>query len=99
MNSASVGLSGQGEITVTGDLVFGSVSPLLDNGKRSIQQMTAVTIDLAAVTHSDSAGLALLAEWVRFAIANKRHIKIVNMPPQMSAMAKATGIDKLLPIE
>jgi phospholipid transport system transporter-binding protein len=53
-------------------------------------------IDLADVTRSDSAGLALLLEWQR--IATERNIKLSfrNVPEQMQAIIDVSGLEDLI---
>ena len=56
-------------------------------------------IDLAGVTRSDSAGLALLIEWV--AMAQKQNLTICfrNLPEQMWEIAKVSDLTEVIPLE
>ncbi|MCW8830767.1 MAG: STAS domain-containing protein, partial [Gammaproteobacteria bacterium] len=52
-----------------------------------------VNVDLAEVTDSNSAGLALLLEMVRVTKSQNKTINFKNLPEQISIVASAYGID------
>jgi ABC-type transporter Mla MlaB component len=58
-----------------------------------------ISIDLAGVTRSDSAGLALLIEWLRESERQGRTITFLNMPAQMQSIARVCGLDGILPAD
>ncbi|VAW99272.1 hypothetical protein MNBD_GAMMA22-1482 [hydrothermal vent metagenome] len=64
----------------------------------SHQQNESITINLQAVSHSNSAGIALLLEWLRQANHNNHDLKFVNMPVNMLAIANICGLSDILPI-
>ena len=53
-------------------------------------------IDLAEVSRSDSAGLALLLEWQRLAQEQDIQLTFRNLPEQMQAIIQVSGLDKLI---
>lgn len=55
-----------------------------------------VTLDFNAVTRADSAGLALMVEWLRALKRSNARIRVVNMPEQMMAIARISKLDKVL---
>ncbi len=55
-----------------------------------------VTLDLNAVTRADSAGLALMVEWLRAPKRSNARIRVVNMPEQMMAITRISKLDKVL---
>ncbi|MFV2060495.1 MAG: lipid asymmetry maintenance protein MlaB [Gammaproteobacteria bacterium] len=57
-----------------------------------------VIIDLKAVTHSSSAGIALLLEWLRQANNINLELQFVNMPVKMKAIVEICGLSDILPI-
>ncbi len=57
-----------------------------------------VNVDLAAVSRSDSAGLALLIAWMRLAQAYNFEIHFENLPEQMRQIARVSELEPLLPI-
>jgi len=53
-------------------------------------------IDLAEVSRSDSAGLALLLEWQRVAEQQDIQLSFRNLPEQMQAIIQVSGLEKLI---
>lgn len=86
-------------ILLSGELSFATVSKVLEQATQMFEPIADLDINLAEVSRSDSAGLALLVHWIRQ--ANKTNKKIVfhNIPAQMLAIADASGLDELLPIQ
>ena len=57
---------------------------------------TQLEIDLSEVTDSDSAGLALLLEWVTWANHSVREIRFTGVPEKVLAIARTTEVEPLL---
>jgi phospholipid transport system transporter-binding protein len=85
-----------GHARVVGLLGFTTVAALLPVGSEAICAGTAPVIDLASVTASDSAGLALLIEWLSVAKAAGRPLRYENIPPQLHQLAGLSDLDPLL---
>lgn len=90
---------GNNAYELLGPLDFETVSCLRLQGFGLLDGQAELVFDLGGVERSDSAGLALLLEWVREAQRRGTEIRFQNMPPQMSAIARTSGLDKLLPYE
>jgi len=58
-----------------------------------------MVFDLAGITKADSAGLALLLEWLRLASLSGVDLHYVNLPRQLQAMAHVAGVDEILVID
>jgi phospholipid transport system transporter-binding protein len=56
----------------------------------------AVVVDCATVAPADSAGLAVLIEWRRWALRRGHHLTFVNLPAQISAIAHLSEVSALL---
>lgn len=56
-----------------------------------------LTFDLAGVSRADSAGLALLVEWMREAGKKGIEVHFTNIPAQLEALATASHLRELLP--
>lgn len=52
-----------------------------------------VTVDLSGVGQADSAGLALLIEWIKFARGKRMKLSIKNVPNQILNLAKLSGLE------
>ncbi len=81
-----------------GELNLASVQEVWEQSQRLFERQAPRCIDLAGVTHSDSAGVALLVEWLRLARQSGQTVRFVNIPPQMLAIIRVTGLDGLLPL-
>jgi phospholipid transport system transporter-binding protein len=81
---------------VCGSLGFSSVSALLPVGSDAIKAGRADVIDLAAVTGSDSSGLALLIEWLSVAKGDGRTLRYENVPSQIRQLARLSDVEALL---
>lgn len=81
---------------VRGSLHFTTVRELLAAGGVAIEAGKAAAIDLAGVTGSDSAGLALLIEWLSIAKASGRALRFENIPSQLQQIARLSEVEGLL---
>lgn len=88
--------SGDGRVKISGDLTFDTVSGLRERGAEVLHGDGAVTLDLNAVTRADSAGLALMVEWLKQAKREDGSLQVVNMPDQMLAIARMSKLDGIL---
>jgi phospholipid transport system transporter-binding protein len=53
-------------------------------------------VDLGGVTRADSAGLALLLDWLAAAHGNGSPLNYHHLPPQLAAIARVSGITEVL---
>jgi phospholipid transport system transporter-binding protein len=87
---------GDGRFKVFGALNAETVTELLKDSEAAFQAATALDIDLADVPEGDSAGLALLIEWLRLAKRRQQTIHFKNVPPQIAALARISEVENLL---
>lgn len=87
---------GNGRFKVFGALNAETATDLLDRSEQAFKDATALEIDLANVPEGDSAGLALMIEWLRLAKQRKQQIKFENVPEQIAALARISEVEKLL---
>ncbi|HMD59657.1 MAG TPA: STAS domain-containing protein [Steroidobacteraceae bacterium] len=55
-----------------------------------------LTVDLAGVTQVDSAGLALLIDWLAWAAAQHRSLRFGELPRQLRSLARLSEVEDLL---
>jgi phospholipid transport system transporter-binding protein len=79
-----------------GTLEFATVSRMLLQGSTAITNGQASIIDLAGITGSDSAGLALLIEWLSVAKEAGHPLRYENIPGQLHQLARLSEVDGLL---
>ena len=87
------------QIQVGGELTFATANKLLTESAKLFASLTSIDIDLSAVNNSDSAGVALLVEWLRLAKQTGKKIVFTNIPEQMIVIADISGLDELLPLQ
>lgn len=83
---------------LSGELNFDTVPELLKSSHALFRDAERIDIDLSAVARSDSAGLALLVEWMRQAEKMHKPIQFLNIPQQMMAIVRVSGLDQVCPI-
>ena len=88
--------TGHGSWMLVGDLSFATVPALRDGLDIGSTDRPRISIDLAGVTRSDSAGLALLVEWLRESERLGKTITFLNMPAQMQSIARVCGLAEML---
>ncbi|OYV78404.1 MAG: hypothetical protein B7Z66_01730 [Chromatiales bacterium 21-64-14] len=87
-----------GRLQVVGDLSFQTVPQVWADSEAVFQKVPQLEIDLRDVSRSDSAGLALLVEWMRQARRAGKVIRFYNIPRQMLAIARVSSLDQILPL-
>lgn len=87
---------GEGHFMLSGEMSFDTAERILEASEKPFADHTRIEIDLSGVTLSDSAGLALLLEWVTWANHTVREIRFSGMPERVMAIAKTTEVDGLL---
>jgi phospholipid transport system transporter-binding protein len=93
---ASFEVVGGDRSRVSGTLHFTTVRALLAAGVAAINDGKAASMDLAGVTGSDSAGLALLIEWLSVAKTAGRTLRFENIPTQLQQLARLSEVEELL---
>ena len=81
---------------ITGAMTFDSVTALWRESDALFAREPALQVDLREVTHTDSAGLALLVEWLRGASRRGGRMELLNLPDQAAALADAANVKSLL---
>lgn len=83
---------------VVGDLTLEQVVPLQKHSRSLWSEQTDLTIDFSRVGRVDSAGLALLIEWTKSIKHKGGEIRFYNLPRQLTAMARVSGLETIFPI-
>jgi phospholipid transport system transporter-binding protein len=87
---------GDGRFVLTGDMSFDTAEKILRESEGPFEHHTRIEVDLSGVEKADSAGLALLLEWITWANHTVREIHYIGMPERILAIAKTTEVDHLL---
>jgi phospholipid transport system transporter-binding protein len=88
---------GEGRFELGGELSFHTAGAALEESKGLFSGHEAIEIDLAGITRADSAGLALLLEWVNWAHSNDRRLRFRNLPAQILCIAEISEVEDMLP--
>lgn len=91
--------SGNSFARLEGPLDFDSVSHLLAAGAALLRRPGPFQIDLSGVTSANSAGLALLLEWMDLARSRGIDIVYTNLPESLLRIAAFSNLTALLPVK
>jgi len=85
---------GAGRFILDGDLTFFTIDKQTVRTVDFLTKSKHITIDLGRVGCIDSAGLALMIEWIKYTRHHRTQITFKNIPEQLLNLAKLTGFDK-----
>jgi len=87
-----------GRVVVTGELTFGTAREARQIGILVLESSRAdrIVVDCAAVTRADSAGLAVLLDWLGWGRRRARPLSLQNLPDSLIAIARISEVDGLL---
>lgn len=87
--------NGADRYQVRGDLTFATVDAWLTLPEKWSPGTGPITIDLAEVSKTDSAALALMIEWQRRARALRRPLIFKNTPAKLQDLIRVSGLSAL----
>lgn len=96
LTTPAIVAAGPGRFAVTGPVTFATAGALLDAGRVQFAGQAAIAVNLAGVSRMDSAGLALLLEWLRQAKSDRRAMTFTALPDRLLAIARLSGVDGFL---
>ena len=96
MTTASLEALGNGRFRVSGVLDASTTAAVLSASQERFANEKSIDVDFSSVTESDSAGLALLIEWMRAARRQHQKLRFANVPQQVAALARISEVDDLL---
>ena len=81
---------------VSGDLDFSNVMTVYAKSLPQLEASAELEFDFSQVNSSDSAGLALIVEWLKFANNHNKPIQFKNLSADILSLARAAGLDGLI---
>jgi phospholipid transport system transporter-binding protein len=99
MSEAQLEALGEARYRLSGELSIDTVPAVLRHAKHLFDDDGTVQVDLGGVSRADSAGVALLVDWRTEAQRRKRQIVFTQVPPQMLAIARVSGVAELLDLK
>lgn len=90
---------GDGEYSLVGEMTFATASKALKATAPLFKDGRSLRFDLKDVRRADSAGVALLIEWIRRAQQAGGAVRYTHLPESLRAMIRVGGMDELLPVD
>lgn len=88
-----------GLMILVGDINAETVVELQKQGEKLFSlEPSVIRLDLKELVSAKSIVLSLLLSWLRYADRMNLTFEIINMPSQLFAMARVSGLEKVLPI-
>lgn len=76
-----------------GDLTFFTINKKTIHSLEFLRSVDELCIDLTKINRADSAGLALLIEWIKHSKLYRTHLSFINIPEQLLILARLSGFD------
>lgn len=84
---------------LVGDLTFASALAALRGASQVLDcQAGGIGFDLSGIRHVDSAGVALLIEWLLMARKSGCHLTLSHVPQNLRAIMQVNGVLELVPM-
>ena len=99
MSGARLTDAGDGRLRVEGVLGFDTVTRLLAESSPRFLSGRQLLIDLSGVTSANSAGIALLLEWMDLAQARGVGLAFAGLPESIRRLAAISNLTALLPVQ
>ncbi len=94
MSKLNIVSKGGGRWLIHGELTFASIHTKLVESPPFLHGNKDIILDFSQVTNTDSAGLALMIEWIKLSRHQRAQLHFKNIPTQLLNLAKLSGLDK-----
>ena len=90
--------SASGALVVSGELTFKNARQAAAAGEAALHAapQQRLQIDCTSLSRVDSAGIAVLIEWLRYARRSGRELRYQNLPASALAIARISELEPLL---
>jgi phospholipid transport system transporter-binding protein len=85
-------------LRVRGELDFDTVADLWATTEAPILLEPILRVDLGGVQRSNSAGVALLVQWLRQARRRQVELVFIDVPAQMREIVRVADLEQVLPV-
>jgi phospholipid transport system transporter-binding protein len=87
-----------GRFAARGALTFANARRARSEGLHVLRTSSArdLEIDCSGIAHSDSAGLAVLLDWMAIMKREGRPLCFARLPPGLLAVARISGVEEML---
>jgi phospholipid transport system transporter-binding protein len=96
--SFEIVVTSPGKFAARGVLTFGNARAARSEGLHALRTSSArdLEVDCGGITHSDSAGLAVLLDWMALMKREGRPLCFANLPSGLLAVARISGVEEML---
>lgn len=96
--SFEIAVTSPGRFAARGALTFANARRARSEGLHALRTSSArdLEIDCAGITRSDSAGLAVLLDWMAIMKEEGRPLCFAHLPPGLLAVARISGVEEML---
>lgn len=81
---------------LSGDLTFNNVMQVYASSLPQLKKNPKLEFNFSELKSSDSSGLALIIEWIKYARENNKTISLKYVPESLLSIAKAANLDSML---
>ncbi len=85
-------------LRVRGELDFDTVADLWATTEAPILLEPILRVDLGGVQRSNSAGVALLVQWLRQARRRQVELVFIDVPAQLREIVRVADLEQVLPV-
>jgi len=96
--SFEIEVTSPGRFAARGALSFANAKRARSEGLHALRTSSArdLEVDCAGISHSDSAGLAVLLDWMAIMKRDGRPLCFANLPSGLLAVARISGVEEML---
>ncbi len=95
VNSARI-VEQNGRLMISGDLNFSTVVMLWHESLPLLSSMAVMNFDLSNINSSNSAGVALIIGWIKYAKNANKTIQFAGIPRQLESIVRTSGIYNMM---
>lgn len=96
MSDWSIVEAGPGQLQLKGEIDYQTAPAALERGLALLGNAPDCVIDLSGMSAGNSAGLAVLVEWLGSAHRRGARLRYTGVPTQMRAVARISALEELL---
>ena len=96
--SFEIAVTSPGRFAASGALTFANAKSARSEGLHALRTSSArdLEVDCGGITRSDSAGLAVLLDWMAVMKREGRPLCFANLPQGLLALARISGVEEML---
>lgn len=85
-----------GIFIISGEIDFAAAMDLYEKSLPLLAKADDLSFDFSEVKSSNSAGLALILQWIKYAREKKKIIRVKELSADLLSIAKVAGVESLI---